>query len=161
MNTGATGPTGPTGPTGLIGLTPPISPTGIATMFPSTTKSIVEAPLITTIEELLASHSAIASKEIDDKATCSDLLNPSRESLRAPLFQWAALGFPALYVVKTFAITPPSICSDGVTRSAHAYVEYLTGTTHETFMNKLNSLVAGMVFSYSYADTLRLHVNKK
>jgi hypothetical protein len=150
----------------------PLNPIGSATgptgpdrsylsLFPTAATGPVAAPHITSIEELMASHGAIANKEAADLVTLQSLNSPTPEGFRTELFQWASLGFPAVYIVKTFAITPPSICSDGVTRSAHGYVEYLLETTHETFMNKLNSLVTGIVFSYSYADMLRLHVNKK
>ena len=139
-----------TGPTGMIpaGLTvfPPTEPTGetgtvnpIYVFFPSAATGPVEAPHIATIEELMASYGAIVNKEIDDKKTVLVLLNENRESLRVPLFQWAAAGFPASYIVQSVTIEPPSICSDGVSRNYVEYLNYCLGTvsyTHLTLPTK-------------------------
>jgi len=117
--------------------------------------------LITTIKELIGSHGAVVMQETVDRNTLSVLMNESRETLRAPLFQWAAAGFPAIYIVQTFTVTPPQTCADGVVRSVYDYIEYLMGVSHGDLIATLNGLVDGMSFSYSYdGNTLRIHVTK-
>ena len=154
VTTDSTGPTGFTGATGATGSTGPMDL--IAPVPDATGPS-----MIVTIEELLESHGAVVSKEAVDKTTLAPLMNESRETLRAPLFQWAAAGFPAIYIVQTFTVTPPQSCADGIVRSIYAYIEYLIGMSHGDIISTLNGLVEGMSFSYSYeGNTLRIHVTK-
>jgi hypothetical protein len=139
------GPTGPIGPW----------------FFPTPATGTVEPPHIATIEELMASHASTVNKETADRTLLTVLTNPAPSDFRSELFQWAACGFPAIYIVKTFAITPPTVCSDGVVRSSYEYVEYLLGVSHADFLNTLTSRVTGMTFSYSYdANSLRIHITK-
>jgi hypothetical protein len=122
---------------------------------------MVAEPLITTLDELLASHAVITAKEVGDKAACSDLLNPSRETLRAPLFQWAALGFPAIYVIKTVDVTPPSICCDGVVRPYWEYYEHILGKSIADVCSAIQALLEGIQVSYSFdGNRLRIHVSR-
>ena len=144
------GPTGATGPTG-----PDLS------MFPSAATGPVEPPHIATLDELLVSHGAIVNKEADDRATLAPLLNESRETLRAPLFQWASLGFPNIWVAQSFTLEVPPTCSDGISRNIYEYFEYCLGTTLGDLIAALQPKLAGIQISYSFqGNTLRLHVSK-
>ena len=116
---------------------------------------------ITTLEELMASHAAILAKETVDRATLDPLLNPTRDAYRPQLFAWAAAGFPGIYVIQSFPFTPPSICSDGVTRDVTAYTWYLLKTDIEVVLANIQSLLPGIVVSYSFAgNALQIHVSK-
>lgn len=161
MNTGPTGSTEQVdvpGNTGYTGLTGPLM---LPLVFATAGTGTVEPPHIATLEELMTSHAATINKEGEDKTLLQCLLNPGASDFRPELFQWAAAGFPAIYVVKTFSLAPPSICSDGVARSVYEYVEYLLGVTHGVFLDTLMSRVTGIEFSYSYqGDSLRIHVSK-
>jgi len=158
----STGPDGPwpavispvnTGPTGT-------DPSVLA-MFPSAGTGTVEPPHIATIEELMASRESTILQENTDRDSLSPLLNPSRETFRPQLFQWAAAGFPGGYVVKTMALNPPSICSDGVTRDLFAYTWYLLGTEIGDLITTINSMMTGIAVSFSFSgNSLLLHVNK-
>jgi hypothetical protein len=130
-------------------------------MFPSVDMGIVEAPHIATLEELMASHAAIVNKEAADRATVAPLLNQSRETLRTPLFQWAAAGFPNIWVVQSFTLEVPQVCSDGVSRNMYEYFEYCLGTDMGTLIATIQSKLTGIQISYSFqGNTLRLHVSK-
>jgi len=130
-------------------------------MFPSAATGPVEPPHIATLEELMASHEATVNKEAADRATVSILLNESRETLRAPLFQWAAAGFPAIWVVQTFTLDVPPTCSDGISRNIYEYFEYCLGTDMGSLMSNIQSKLTGIQISYSFqGNTLRLHVSK-
>jgi hypothetical protein len=113
------------------------------------------------MEELMASHAVLVAQEAAERATLSPLLNPTREGYRPQMFAWAAAGFPAIYVVQSFTFTPPSVCSDGVTRDVVAYAWYLLGTDISLVITKIQSLLTGIVVSYSFAgNVLRIHVSR-
>jgi hypothetical protein len=119
------------------------------------------APVIATIDELMASHAVIVAQESADRATLSPLLNPTRDSYRPQLFAWASAGFPAIYVVQSFTFTPPSVCSDGVVRDVVGYTWYLLGVEIADVLATIQSMLTGIVVSYSFqGNTLRIHVSK-
>ncbi len=135
-----------TGPTGLM-MTPtaPVGP-----------------PPIPSLEELMASHGAIANKEVADKAALAVLLNQNRDTLGPPLFQWAAAGFQPIYVVQSFTIIAPAVCSDGGKRSLYEYIEYCLGMDMASVIATVQGSVAGIEFSYSIVgNTLNIHVTKR
>lgn len=167
----ATGPTGiesveatgPTGPTGIesVEATGPTGPTDIMTLFPNAQTGTVEPPNIVTMEELMASHAVIVEKESVDRTSLNALVNPTREQYRPQLFQWAAAGFPGIYVVQSFSVTPPDLCADGVRRDVNAYINYLTGTDMGTIVANIQALVTGIVVSFSFeGNSVRIHVSK-
>lgn len=171
-STGPTGPTGieftgptgieSTGPTGLES-TGPTGPTGPdLSMFPSAATGPSESPEIVTMEELMQSHAVVVTKESIDRQSLSGLVHPLREQYRPQLFQWAGLGFPATFVVQTFDITPPTICSDGVSRDTMAYLQFLLSpTTLDEVLDAIRVLMPGIGVSFSFfGNTLRIHVSK-
>ena len=168
MSTEETGPTGPTGPTGTNeqpGTFPimPADPTGpIPYSFPSATTVTVEDPQIVTLEELMQSHAVVLAKQEADKQALTGLTNPLREQYRPQLFQWAGIGFPSTFIVQSFEITPPNVCSDGVTRDPMAYLQFLLSpTTFDEVLDKIRTLMPGILVSFSFAgSTLRIHVSK-
>jgi len=162
----ATGPTGPdevnlptvdaTGPTGLDEVNlPTVDATGPTGPTPP------PAPVIATMDELMASHAVVVAQEATDRATLGPLLNPTREAYRPQLFAWASAGFPGIYVVQSFPFTPPSVCSDGVTRDVTGYAWYLLGIEIESVLTTIQSMLTGIVVSYSFqGNVLRIHVSK-
>ena len=173
-NVEATGPTGPTGiesveatgPTGIesveaTGPTGPTGPTDIMTLFPNAQTGTVEAPTIVTMEELMASHAVIVEKESVDRTSLNALVNPTRDQYRPQLFQWAAAGFPGIYVIQSFSVSPPDLCADGVRRDVNAYINYLTGTDMGAVVANIQALVTGIVVSFSFeGNSVRIHVSK-
>lgn len=163
-----TGPTGtqePTGPTGTQEPTGPTGPTGvdplILAMFPSAATGPVELPSIATMEELMASHAATISKENADTQLLSSLANPTRDAFRPQLFQWAASGFPDLYIIQSISVTPPAICTDGITRGVGKYIEYCIGKHMGQVIDGMKALMTGIQPSWSTnGNTLRIHVTK-
>ena len=103
--------------------------------------------LIATIEELLTSREAAAHKEAEDRSLLRPILRNPRSVLRIPLFQWAAANFQNAYVLKTYTLTPPEICSDGVSRSPYDYTEFCLGMSIPDFLIHLQVRVSGMTLS--------------
>ena len=173
--TGATGPieqveeTGPTGATGPIEQVEETGPTGTfgpsgpdLSMFPTAATGPVEPPSIATLDELMQSHMVVLAKEAADRASLAGLLNPTREQYRPQLFQWAGLGFPPIFVVQVFEVTPPTYCSDGVARDAMTYLNYLlVPSSLDTVLDTIRSLMPGISVSFSFlGNMLRIHVSK-
>ena len=118
-------------------------------------------PPIATLEELLASQEAAVHKEADDRSLLTPLLTDPRGALRLPLFQWAAANFSNAYVLLSYDLTPPAVCSDGVIRNAYDYTEWCLGCSMADLISTLQSRVTGMVLSYSFAGTtFRVHVTR-
>ena len=130
--------------------------------FPTAENGTTEAPKIVTLEELMSSHAVVVAKELNDRQLLSGLTNPSRDQYRPKLFQWAAAGFPPVYIVQSFEITPPILCSDGVTRDPTAYLQFLLKpTTFDAVLENIRSLMPGITVSYSFlANILRIHVSR-
>jgi hypothetical protein len=128
--------------------------------------SIPEPPapapeMVIDIAELLTCHGAVKNQEATDLATLSTLLNLTRELLRPQMFVWAAAGFPPGFVVQEFTVSPPSACSDGVSRSTYDYVVYLLGQQMGEIIAGIQSRCVGVLMSYSFqGNTLRIHVSK-
>lgn len=174
----ATGPTGPsesvdpmsfTGPTGPIENTGPIE--GINPMgFTGPTGPVIQVsepfqtgppPMLIDIAELLASHGGIKQQEITDRITLSVLLNPSRDSIRASMFQWAEAGFPPIYIIQELTVTPPAVCSDGVSRSLYDYITFLLGQDMGAINASIQALCIGVTISYSFqGNRVRIHVSR-
>jgi hypothetical protein len=149
----ATGPTGPTGPTGTVEL----EATGPTGYMPEPGPP----PMLIDIAELLSSHAGIKQQEVVDRSTLSVLLNPSRESIRASMFQWAELGFPPIYILQQLSVTPPAVCSDGVSRSLYDYITYLLGQDMGAINASIQALCVGVLISYSFqGNTVRIHVSR-
>ena len=143
-------PTGPTGPDPAILM-----------MFPSAATGLAEPQGIVTMEELMASHGVIVAKETADVQTLSSLVHPTRDGFRPQLFQWASAGFPDLYIIHSVSVTPPAICSDGVTREIGKYIEYCIEMHLGEVIESMKSLMTGIQPSWSIdGNTLRIHVTK-
>jgi hypothetical protein len=113
------------------------------------------------MEELMASHAVLVAKENADRAALVPLTAPTPEAYRPQLFAWAAAGFPPIYVVQSFSLTPPSMCSDGVTRDAVNYAWYLLGVEIGGILANIQSMLTGITVSYSFeGNVLRIHVSK-
>ena len=155
-----TGPTGETGATGTVEHTGPTGPD--LSMFPTAATGPVEPPSIATLDELMQSHAVVIAKEVADKQSLSILVNPTRDQYRPQLFQWAGLGFPAIFIVQTFEVTPPTYCSDGVARDAMNYLNYLLAPSSlDSVLETIRSLMPGISVSFSFlGNTLRIHVSR-
>ena len=134
------------------------TPEAIVPVVPTPTPTV---PTIATMEELMASHAVLVAKETADRAALTPLTAPTPEAYRPQLFAWAAAGFPAIYVVQSFSLTPPSMCSDGVTRDAVNYAWYLLGVEIGGILANIQSMLTGITVSYSFdGNVLRIHVSK-
>jgi len=119
-------------------------------------------PVQITFDDLLNSHAAITAKEDSDRSTVVTFTTVSADSLKPNLYKWAAAGFPGGFIVDTISLTPPPVCSDGITRTLTLYFEYLLGTPIATWLQNLETLTKGMMFTFSHNGTnnIVLHITK-
>lgn len=101
------------------------------------------------IDDLLNSTSIILKKEADDKASLEAIGNTSHESLKSKLLVWATAGFPNVYEIDRLSITPPALCSDGVSRDLASYIQFCSGKTINEHVAVLQEKVTGMSISFA------------
>lgn len=117
-------------------------------------------PSVISLDDLLNNQMVILAKESTDRNTVLSFTNPTSESLKASLFQWATAGFQPGYVVSTLSLMPPPICSDGMSRGLPFYMEYLMGKSIGEWLSSLSAMTAGMTFTFSHngSTQINLHV---
>lgn len=137
---------------GLVNVPAPVLPLGTGA---------APQQFVVDIAELLVSHGAVKTQEAADRLILSPLLNETRDTLRPQMFAWAAAGFPSIYVIQQFTVSPPAVCSDGVTRNVYDYVEYLLGQEMGLTIAAVQAMCIGVQISYSFSgNTLRIHVSR-
>ena len=157
--TGYTGYTGPTGYTGYTGYTGPTGDTGITGPFPAPAPA--PSPYIITLDDLISTVNTISEKEAQDKQALSILVTPDSNTITNNLFQWAKLGFPAVYPILSISINVPAKCSDGETRGLYDYMTYVLGHPISDDVPLLQAKLPGMKLSYSLDYTsITFHVEK-
>ena len=159
MSTGPTGYTGYTGPTGDTGDTGDTRDTGITGPFPAPAPA--PSPYIITLDDLISTVNTISEKEAQDKQALSILVTPDSNTITNNLFQWAKLGFPAVYPILSISINVPAKCSDGETRGLYDYMTYVLGHPISDDVPLLQAKLPGMKLSYSLDYTsITFHVEK-
>ena len=120
----------------------------------------IKVPL--SIADLLNSYEVTVVKETADRASVAAFTTPSIEGLKPALYKWAAGGFIGGYAVSTLSLAPPSLCTDGVNRTLTYYFEYLLGKPIATWLQGLEALTEGMMFTYSHdgMSLITLHVTR-
>ena len=145
----------------------------IVASVPSTISTIV-APVITlstllspppsviSLDDLLNHQMVILAKESTDRNAVLSFTNPTSESLKTSLFQWATAGFQGGYLVSSLSLIPPPICSDGMSRGLPFYMEYLMGKSIGDWLITLGAMTAGMSFTFSHngSTQINLHVSR-
>jgi hypothetical protein len=146
----STGPTGPSEPTPEEAL--PILPTGPSGPAPLPTISI---------QDILGSVEVSQNRESEDKAKLEAIGVISFETLRSSLLQWATKGFPNAYTIYEVPMTPPNVCSDGVSRSLPDYIVFCSGKTINEHVDVLQQRLIDIAVSFAYTGSVILIVVSK
>ena len=119
-------------------------------------------PQVISLDDLMNEQTVVLAKESTDRNAVAAFINPSAASLKPALYRWAAAGFPGAYIVDTLALTPPPVCSDGMSRSLAIYMEFLMGKSISAWLSSLEAMTSGMLFTFSHDGNTRvvLHVSK-
>lgn len=106
-------------------------------------------PPTLTLAEILAAQEVLVQREANDKATLEALGQISLETLRAKLIPWAVAGFPNNYVVHSITMTPPSACSDGVSRNLADYIVFCSGKSLADHIAPLQAMLPDITVAYT------------
>ncbi len=110
--TGDIGPTGPTGPISFVDLTG-----GTA------------APPRILFSDLVGQVSVLQQQEANDRSALAVLASPNLEDIRTKMVAWVAGNMQGSCDLVRVTVTPPNVCSDGVSRNFFDYLVFLSGKT--------------------------------
>ena len=106
-------------------------------------------PPTLTLADILAAQEVLVQREAADKAKLEAIGQISLETLRAKLIAWAVADFPNTYSVHDVTITPPSSCSDGVTRSLADYIVFCSGKSLSDHIAPLQAMLPDITVAYT------------
>jgi hypothetical protein len=96
-----------------------------------------------------------------DKARLEAIGALTIDSLKASLIQWALLGYPNAHVIHWVPISPPSICSDGVSRTLGDYVLFCSGKMIHEHVQVLQARMIDITVSFAnFGSSLGIVVSR-
>ena len=114
-----------------------------------------------TIADILASQEVLLQIEATHKDLLDGIGQMNIVSLRNKLVTWGTLGFPNVYVIHEVGISPPPVCSDGVSRDIASYITFCSGKTLQEHIALLQDLVDDITVSFSYTGpSIQIVVSK-
>ena len=131
---------------------PPVGPAPLPVVDPATTLVVEPAAPIETITlaDIMGSREVLIKKEAEDRAILESIGTIGSDTLRGQLIQWASIGFPNAYSIKSISITPPQVCSDGMTRSLADYIQYCSTRTIQEHIAVLQARLPDIFVSFSF-----------
>jgi hypothetical protein len=114
---------------------------------------VILPPPVISINDILSSVELVTQKETADKATLESIGTISFNDLKNKLLTWGTLGFPNVYEIYRIVITPPTVCSDGVSRSLGDYIEFCSGKPIQDHVAVLQQRVQDMTISFTNMGT--------
>jgi hypothetical protein len=109
---------------------------------------------IATIDQLMSLQQVVTNQETIDTANLQAIfVTPSESSFQTQLTTWATLNFPVSYPIASIQLTPPAVCSDGISRN---YIQYalfcLQAASLDVVIAQLQLQFLGITLSYTYSD---------
>lgn len=95
--------------------------------------------------DVLVAHESGVRQQITES-----ILNVGALALKPRLLEWATQGYPNNFSLVSVPIRITEICSDGVQRSIHPYIEFCTGMTLSDIVATIQQKISGVVLVYSY-----------
>ena len=114
---------------------------------------VVLPPPVISMNDILSSVELVMQKEKEDKATLESIGTIGFNDLKNKLLTWGTLGFPNVYEIYRIVITPPTVCSDGVSRSLGDYIEFCSGKPIQDHVAVLQQRVQDMTISFTNMGT--------
>jgi hypothetical protein len=114
---------------------------------------VVLPPPVISMTDILSSVELLTQKEATDKSTLESIGAIPFDDLKSKLLTWGTLGFPNIYEIYRVAITPPTVCSDGVSRSLGDYIEFCSGKPIQDHVAVLQQRVQDMTISFTNMGT--------
>jgi hypothetical protein len=81
------------------------------------------------LSDLMGQLSVLQQQEANDRSALAALTTPNLEDIRNKMIPWIAGNMNGLCDLVRVAVTPPNVCSDGVSRNFFDYLVFLSGKT--------------------------------
>jgi hypothetical protein len=122
---------------------------------------VPDEPLVR-LDDLLNDTTVRLTAEHRDRDRLGLLSSPDPTVVRTRLREWAVAGFPQFTQLMTVDITPPSACSDGVSRHIADYIPFVSGKSLEEHMTSLRAKLPDFCVDYEYTGTvIRILVSRR
>jgi hypothetical protein len=118
-------------------------------LFPLSDVSLPTEPATISLADILNSAQVVTQKEASDKALLESIGTASLNEITNKLIVWATTGFPNAYPLFNISITPPAVCSDGVTRDLTAYIQFCSGKTINEHVQVLQDRMTDIIVSFA------------
>jgi len=113
------------------------------------------------LDDILSSMEVLRVTEAEHKSLLESIGTLSADSIRPRLIQWATSGFRNAYPIHEIYLSPPSVCSDGQTRSLQDYIQFVSGKTIQEHVAVLQARMPDIVVSFAYTGVSILVVVSK
>jgi hypothetical protein len=110
-------------------------------------------PPTISLSDITSAVEVVQVKEAQDKVTLESIGTLSFESLKASLIQWAVAGYPNAYKIYEISVSPPGVCSDGVTRNLADYITFCSGKTIHEHVDVLQARTVDIDVSFAYTGS--------
>lgn len=114
---------------------------------------VILPPPVISMNDILSAVEVVTQKEETDKAALESIGTMSFDDLKSKLLVWGTLGFPNVYEVRRLIITPPTVCSDGVSRGLSEYIQFCSGKSIQDHVAALQQRVQDMVITFANMGT--------
>lgn len=81
------------------------------------------------LSELLSEVAVLQQQEAADRALLASAGTPSLSEVRTKMVVWVAGGMQGSCDLARIVLSPPNVCSDGVSRTIFEYIQFLSGKT--------------------------------
>lgn len=111
------------------------------------------APPTILLTDLLSEVSVLQQQETSDRAKMSALTSPDLSSIRTNLVAWVASGFRGSCDLVRMDLSPPNVCSDGVSRNLFDYLAFLSGKTLAEHLQSIQTILPDFEIGYRCSRT--------
>lgn len=105
------------------------------------------------LSDLLGQVSVLQQQESSDRTTLAGCATPDLGDIRTKMTTWVAGGLQGSCDLVRVTLTPPNVCSDGVSRTIYDYILFLTGKTLVEHLKTFQDLLPEFEVGYRCTRT--------
>ncbi len=105
------------------------------------------------LTEILSNLAVLQQQEASDRAAFAFSATPNLEDIRNKLTAWIAGGKQGLCDLARVSMTPPNVCSDGVSRNFFDYIQFVSGKTLAEHVHVLQDILPEFEVGYRCSRT--------
>lgn len=118
-------------------------------------------PSVLRLDDIVSHADVVLQKEATDAAALAAIGNPDLNALRTRLVAWAVGGFAGSVPVYEISLTPPAVCSDGVSRDLADYITFVSGKTIYEHLGLMGEKLPDFRVAFVYmGQTIQFMVSK-